>query len=117
MPRANSAVPSGARERLRRSKICVLYGKIFSKYILGVFLNAFKLKLLRTSRGSSFHCLAAVIVNEFSKILVLELGTRSNSLSTERKCRLCESDTLVKRSTIYSGAKPCALYTIVHELY
>ena len=67
-----------------------------------MFLNAFKLELLRTSRGSSFHCLAAVIVNEFSKILVLELGTRSNSLSTERKCRLCESDTLVKRSSMYS---------------
>ena len=29
------------------------------------------------------RALAAVIVSEFSKILVLELGTRSNSLSTE----------------------------------
>ena len=50
--------------------------QLFSKYVLSVFLNAFKLELLRTSRGSSFHCLAAVIVNEFSKILVLELETR-----------------------------------------
>ena len=41
---------------------------------LSEFFNAFKLELLRTSRGSSFHCLAAVIVNEFSNILVLELG-------------------------------------------
>ena len=96
------------REKGIDKEKCLHYTvQLFSKWVLSEFLNAFKLELLRTSRGSSFHCLAAVIVNEFSNILVLELGTRSNSLSTERKCRLCESDTLVNRSTIYSGAKPC----------
>ena len=88
------------REKGIDKEKCLHYTvQLFSKWVLSEFLNAFKLELLRTSRGSSFHCLAALIVNEFSNIFVLELGTRSNSLSTERKCRLCESDTLVKTRT------------------
>ena len=35
-----------------------------------MFLNAFKLALLRISNGCSFHCFAPVIVKEFSDILV-----------------------------------------------
>ena len=62
--------------------------------------------MLRRSSGSSFHSLADDIVNEFSKYLVLELGTRSRSLSTDRKFRICDSDTLVNTSLIHSGAKP-----------
>ena len=78
-------------------------------------------EILQTSvRRQVYGCRKADVkrafVSEFLKILFLELGTRSNSLCTEHKCRLCESDTLVKISTISSGAKPCnALYTIVHE--
>ena len=87
----------GREKGIDKAKCLHYMVQLFSKYVLSVFLNAFKLELLRTSRGSSFHCLAAVIVNEFSKILVLELGTRSNSLSTERKCRLCEFKTFKPR--------------------
>ena len=88
-----------------KRQMMLLNTRLLSKYVFSAFLKEFKLELLRMSSGSSFHCLAADIVNEFSKKLVLELGTRSKSLSTERKFRICESDTLVKMSLIYSGAK------------
>ena len=69
-PKQNSAVRSGKAEGVKRSKTLdeigkrqistsAFKGQLFRKYAFSVFLNTFKLELLRTSRGSSFHCLAS----------------------------------------------------------
>ena len=50
--------------------------------------------------------------------MVLDVGTRSRSLSTDRKFRLWTIEILVNTSLRYSGARPCkALYTVVHVWY
>ena len=82
-PKQNSSVTSSVGEKRRRNSTIILcpfmniigYQKrlmmllntqLLSKYVFSAFLKEFKHDLLRMSSGSSFHCLAADIVNEFS---------------------------------------------------